>query len=216
MTLTTASLARWLAAATASAMCAYGLARQSAVAIATRNAGAAHLRLSWMARPERIERCRALSDKELREREEHMRQRLECEGRSATYQLLVTVDAQEVANTVVRGGGLRHDRPIHLLREFPVDPGTRRLRVSMTRVERAQENVDSALTSRASDADTGLFAGRAERERVEHDRRARAAIPARLLLDTTLVFANGGVVLVTLDAERRALQLVTSASTTAR
>jgi hypothetical protein len=51
---------------------------------------------------------------------------------------------------------------------------------------------------------------------VEHDRRARAAIPARLLLDTTLVFANGGVVLVTLDAERRALQMVTSASTTAR
>jgi hypothetical protein len=41
------------------------------------------LRLSWSGRPERIERCRELTDAELAERPAHMRRRLECEGRSA-------------------------------------------------------------------------------------------------------------------------------------
>ena len=63
------------------------------------------LRLSWSARPERIEVCRALSDKELEEREEHMRQRVECDGRFATYALEVISNGRKVVEAVVRGAG---------------------------------------------------------------------------------------------------------------
>ena len=60
------------------------LARLSAAPVPNHSGSAALLRLSWSARPERIEVCRTLSHEELEEREEHMRLRVECDGRFAT------------------------------------------------------------------------------------------------------------------------------------
>jgi hypothetical protein len=186
------------------------VARLSALPIASHDGGSARLRLSWSARPERIEICRSVSAEEQARREEHMRQRVECDGKFATYVLRVEADGRIVEDRIVRGSGLRHDRPMYVLRDFVVPSGARRMRIDLERRERVSESATAAAVSPATGADTGIFAGRAERERVERARRARAAIPERLTLDTTITFPAGGVVIVTIDPERRALVVLSA------
>lgn len=203
-----ASSARIAVGALATAIVLMGVAWTSSAPVPMRGAGLARLRLSWSARPERIEACRTLSAAELAEREEHMRQRVECEGRFATYLLRVDADGRPLTELLAKGAGLRHDRPLYVLREVDLAPGEHRIRVSFTRREHTDGD-SAAFTPRpARDADTGIFAGRAEREAEERARRARAAIPAALVLDTTLTLATGQVVVVTLDQELRALKLL--------
>ena len=184
------------------------LARATAMSLPYHPSDAARLRVSWSARPERIEICRTLSEAELAQRPEHMRQRVECDGKFASYRLMVEVDGRREADVVVYGGGLRRDRPMHLLEEFDVPPGAHRVRVSFERREAAADSVATVANDAVSGADTGIFAGRAQRETVERTRRAGAAIPPRLVLDTSLVLAPRAVTLVTFNAERRALQML--------
>ena len=184
------------------------LARASAAPLPYHREGVAQLRLSWSARPERLETCRTLSREELEREEEHMRQRVECEGRFATYGLRVELDGRLLGASVVRGAGLRHDRPIYLLRDLDVPAGAHHVRVSFTRREPRDGREAAVATAQRTEKDTGLFAGRAEREAVERARRARAAIPDRLVLDTTVVFASGRVAVVTFDPDRRNLELL--------
>ena len=208
--ITLSRMVRWGAATIASGALLVLMARASAAPVAYHDNGGAMLRLSWSARPERIETCRTLSAEELEREEEHMRQRVECTGTFASYVLHVESDRQLVSESIVRGAGFRHDRPIYLLREWPVPSGAHRVRVSFSRREQPSDRNTSATTERRSEPDTGIFAGRAEREEEERSRRRRAAIPSRLVLDTTLVFEPGRVVLVTLNAERRELEVATS------
>ena len=206
----TQRLARWIGAGAASGAVLFLITRVSSVPLPNRDAGLARLRLSWSARPERIEVCRALTAEELARREEHMRLRVECDGRFATYALRVEADGKVLGESVVRGAGLRHDRPIYLLRDFVVAGGSHHVRVSLVRREQTDGDA-TAVQARSADADTGIFAGRAEREAVERTRRARAAIPARLLLDTSLAFTPNRVIIVTLNADRRALEVLDGA-----
>jgi len=187
----------------------YALARQSAVKLPFRDPGESRLRLSWSARPERIETCRAATAQELSRELEHMRQRVVCEGRFATYALRVRIDSGQTTEQVVRGGGLRHDRLLHLLRDLTVTPGSHRLTIEFRRREEATQDTVASGTTPAAVTDTGLFAGRAERERTERTRRERAAIPAQLELDTSVVFMPGRVVVVRFDPEQRRLELMT-------
>lgn len=203
--------ARLVGAGMATVLGLWVLARASAAPVSFHDTATARLRLSWSARPERIEVCRTLSAAELEEREEHMRQRVECDGRFATYALRVESDGQVIDETVVRGAGLRNDRPLYLLREYDMAPGVHRVRVSFTRREKPAAAAASAETT-STEADTGIFAGRAQREVVEHARRAGAAIPAHLELDTTLAFAPRRVMVVTFSADRRALVLLVGGS----
>ena len=184
------------------------LARASAAPLPFHDGTTARLRLSWSARPERIEVCRTLSAEELAQREEHMRQRVECDGRFATYALRVESDGLMIGEAVVHGAGLRNDRPLYLLREYDVSPGLHRVRVSFTRRETTDDDAAAFAPTASVEADTGLFAGRAQREAVEHARRARAAIPAHLELDTTLTIAPRQVLVVTFAPEHRALMLL--------
>jgi hypothetical protein len=165
------------------------------------------LRLSWTARPERIERCRTLSEEEVAKLPEHMRRRVECEGRFASYALRVEVDGEVIGDAVVRGGGFRHDRPIFLLREYPVSPGTHRVRLTFNRRETVEERVENQDSLPSVAADTGLYGGRTQRELAERVRRRQAAIPPRLELDTTMTIGRRGVALVTWDAERAVFEL---------
>lgn len=199
---------RWFLAAIVTALSLGAMAFFSAAPVRSEDSDSARLRLSWSARPERIETCRVLSKKELEETEEHMRQRVECEGKFATYALDVFVDGRLVHQSIVRGAGLRHDRPIYLLREIPVPSGVHRIRVSFNRREKTDNDAAAFEKEASSERDTGLFAGRAQREAVEHARRARAAIPAQLTLDRTLSFERGRVVIVTFGAERGSLELL--------
>jgi hypothetical protein len=144
-----------------------------------------------------------------------MRQRVECEGAFATYALRVDVDGQVLGESVIRGAGLRHDRPLYLLRDYPVPAGHHRVRVSLTRREKTDDDSTAFSKVRMPEADTGLYAGRAGREAEERARRARAAIPRDLSLDTVLVFGERQVVLVTFNAERRQLELQASSASSA-
>ena len=209
--------ARALVVVAATAVVMAAVAAGSAAPVGLHPGESGRLRLSWSARPERIETCREVSAKELAELEEHMRQRVECDGHFATYTLEVRADNRVVATTVVRGAGLRHDRPIYLLREFDVPAGVRRIRVSFIRREQATgDTAASAHEAREPDdsdeADSGISTGRAEREVVERARRGRAAVPPRLVLDTSLTLLPRGVTVVTLNQERRTLELVHEAS----
>ncbi|MBL0173174.1 MAG: hypothetical protein IPP90_21320 [Gemmatimonadaceae bacterium] len=167
----------------------------------------ARLRLSWSARPERIEVCHTLSDEELARLAEHMRQRVSCEGVFATYTLRIGVDGRVIGESVVRGAGMRNDRPLYLLRDYTVPPGTHRFQVSLTRREKTDDDAAAFAKAVVPEVDTGLYAGRAQREATEHSRRARAAIPASLTLDTVFSLTPQHVALVTFNAERRTLEL---------
>jgi hypothetical protein len=160
------------------------------------------VRLTWSARPERIETCRRLTAAELAERPAHMRQEVACEGVTATYRLRVWRDEALLDEEVLRGSGLRHDRPLYVLRDYEVPPGTHRIRVAMERVEAAVEDSITAA------ADTGMSLDRGVREAEERQRRRLEAIPAALALDEQVTIAPRQVVLVTWDAETRRLRIV--------
>lgn len=193
------------AAATAAGLALLGWA--SGVPLPYHAGNDARLRLSWSARPERIEVCRAISAEEQARREEHMRQRMDCEGHSATYALRVVVDGRVIGESVVRGAGLRHDRPLYLLRDYTVPPGRHSVQITLTRREKTDDDAAAFTGAVVPEADTGLFAGRGQREATERARRARAAIPPRLGLDTALTIPARRVLLVGFDAERRRLEL---------
>jgi hypothetical protein len=199
--------ARILASGIATAVGLALLAYASAAPLPYHASDAARLRLSWSARPERIEVCRQLSAEEQARREEHMRQRVECEGGFATYTLRVEVDSRAIGETIVHGAGLRHDRPLYLLRDYAIPPGQHRVRVTLTRREKTDNDAAAFAEAVVPDADTGLYAGRAQREATERARRARAALPSSLTLDTAFGFTPRQVALVTFNAERRILEL---------
>lgn len=166
----------------------------------TASDGTAMLRLSWSARPERIEQCRRLSDAELAALPQHMRLRWECEGRFARYLLSVSVDGRMLAADTVRGGGLRNDRPMHVFREYAVRPGARRITVTLRRIDAAVPPDSKA------DATTAAGTGAADREtREAQERRVRRAeaLPELVHLDSTLTVAARRVVLVSYASSDR-------------
>lgn len=148
---------------------------------------AALLRLSLTARPERIETCRTRTAEELAELPAHMRQELVCEGRTARYRLEIEVAGERLAEELLAGGGVRSDRPIHLLREHAMQPGTHRLAVRLTRMEELGESRD---------------VGDGAPRRVE-------TVPAQLVLDTVLSVPPRGVALVGYDPRERRLTVTT-------
>ncbi len=169
------------------------------------------LRLAWSVRPERIEQCRTLTDAELAEVPAHMRQRVQCEGRSANYRLSVVIDGQARLDTLVHGGGARSDRPVYVFRELEVPAGGHQLLVRFEREALPEsEPVVVGPSDTAAAADT-LMAARAPREAEERVRRQGEAVPPTMELATAVSAAAREVMLVTYDIDRRALVLRTRA-----
>lgn len=197
---------RWITTAAATTVALWLVARASAVALPWHAADAARVRLSWSARPERIETCRALTAEEIEKQPPHMRRRVECSGAFATYLLRVASDGRAIDERIVKGGGIRNDRPMHLLADYDLGTGEHRIRVTFIRRERTDDDSAAvALHATSTGADSGIFAGRAAREDEERARRRRAAVPANMELDTILELAPGQVRLITFDAEARRL-----------
>lgn len=182
----------------------WALAASSDVSMRWHPEDAAQLRLSWSARPERIESCRRLSDAELESRPVHMRQRVECEGRAATYALEVSVDDAVIDRAVIAGAGLRHDRAVFLFREYAVPEGERRVRVTLTR----RESADSMATSAPDTAATAVGSGgeREGREREQRRERALSTVPAHLEFEDRVPFRRGTALLVTLERGKLVLR----------
>ncbi|HEU4585759.1 MAG TPA: hypothetical protein VFR95_08415 [Gemmatimonadaceae bacterium] len=197
---------RWLATVLATAVALWLVARASAVALPWHAADAARVRMSWSARPERIESCRALTAEEIEKEPPHMRRHVECTGTFATYLLHVASDGRVIDERIVKGGGIRNDRPMYLLADYDLMAGEHRIRVKFTRREKTDDDSAAVVLHAArTDTDSGIFAGRAEREDEERARRRRAAVPAIMEMDTLLTLAPGQVKLITFDAEARQL-----------
>ena len=161
-----------------------GIAAAAGTSVPWHGSDTSALRLSWSAHPERIETCRERTAEELASRPAHMRQPLECAGAAATYLLTVLLDGQLLDSAVVRGSGIRNDRPIFLLREYPVPPGSHQLAVSFSR----REQVDSLQSGTPNDS-TGPAPSRA----------TVGAMAPHVELTSSLHAAAGTVALVTLQ-----------------
>jgi hypothetical protein len=187
-----------------------GLAWLSRAPYRIRPSEAALIRLAWSARPERIESCREPSEAELARLPAHMRQKVVCEGTSARYRLRVSRDGTPVLDEVIRGSGLRHDRPLYLLRDLPTPPGRHDLEVRFERIDSLNPTALAGPETGERESDSLVWGlpGRDRREQAERERRRREAVPASLSLDQAVVLDPRQVLLVTYDVEERRLVTV--------
>ena len=166
----------------------------------------AFLRLAWTARPERIEDCRPQHEEELAKLPAHMRQAVVCTGTTATYRLEVLREGAVIADQIVRGGGLRHDRPLYVFRDISLPPGDAAIAVRFFRVDVVGKQTASDAAPAGSPQDRhSMNDDRRRREDEERIRGQEEAIPAVLPLERRFHFMPREVILVTYDAERREL-----------
>jgi hypothetical protein len=175
----------------------------------------ARLRVAFSARPERIERCRTLSDSELAGVPVHMRQPVVCEGYTARYRLDVRRDDSLLFSAVLRGGGLRHDRRLYVLREQSLPAGRSAIDLRLTRLD-ASNRPDTLPPPDAPEDDHGRRAheddpeheSAAQRDEDERRRRVADEVPAVLALRDTITLEPREVVLVTYDQSARRFHVV--------
>ena len=158
------------------------------------------LRLTLSARPERIETCRRLSADEQAERPVHMRLTVECQGRSATYRLRVWRDGVMLEDRVLEGSGWRRDRPIHLLRDYPISAGDHQVRIEIRRIE----EVSSDSTSDPDVQQSGI--DRESREAAERQRLRLEALPVEVTWSRTITVRPREVTLAVWDPHLRVLR----------
>jgi hypothetical protein len=185
-----------------------GIAGASSFRMTSRASHDAVLRLTWTARPERIEDCRPQSEEALAKLPPHMRQALVCEGTTASYRLIVRRETTVILDEIVRGGGLRHDRPLYVFRDIPVPAGETAIEVRFVRLDDSTGQGNAAASSGPDDggpAKSAIDPGRRRREVEERTRQRGEAIPPSLLLQRRLSFVPHEVILVTYDPERREL-----------
>lgn len=191
---------------------ALGLAALSRAPYAAHPEAHGIIRLSWSAKPERIEVCREVPEEELQGIPAHMRQPVVCEGRSAAYRLTVTVDGQLRGDELVTGGGARSDRPIHLFRQFRSPPGRHVVEVRFERAEGqdgrdGRDGQDGTGESRAPHTPTAQPPNRSSAQAPSRPTARLDALPPRLELEAALDLPPRRVVLVTYDADRKQLVL---------
>ncbi len=175
------------------------------------------LRISLGARPERIEVCRRQSDEELARLAPQMRQTVVCDGTTARYRLDVRRNGELLHSQVVRGGGLRNDRPLYVSRDLPVPAGPAVFAVRLARMDTIPVEQRSDSSGDDGDDDDRRVEGgdvprpgdplpaRAQREIDERRRRQDEAIPAELRLDLAVTLEPREVVLVSYDQRSRRL-----------
>lgn len=215
---------RVLAATIVSAAVLLAIAWASIAPLQVARGNDAIVRISLGARAERIEVCRRQTDEELARLAPQMRQRVVCEGTTARYRLEVRRDGELLHSQVVRGGGLRNDRPLYVSRDLPVPAGPALIAVRLTRIDTIpaghdesssddpddDDDDDSDADDGRAEADGSSRAGdqppaRAMREREERRRRREESIPAELSLDVNVNLAPREVMLVSYDQRNRRL-----------
>lgn len=93
----------------------------------------AMLRLSWRWRPDAAEICRPRTQAELDALPVHMRAPEVCERERLVHRLIVQLGTGTADTVRVVPGGAKGDRPVYVLRDFPVRPGSHRVRVRLIR-----------------------------------------------------------------------------------
>lgn len=172
------------------------------------------VRVSIGARPERIEVCRRQTDEELAKVAPQMRQRVVCEGASARYRLELYRDGERLLQETVRGGGLRHDRPLYVFREYEVAPGAASYALRLTRIDTVrgddddEDDDDEGERARRRASDSALIGERARRESEQRQRQRAGALPAELTLRVDASLEAGEVMLLTYDPGAKSLRAV--------
>lgn len=212
--------ARIILAAALTAVFLLALAWGSIAPLTVARGDQAIVRISLGARAERIEVCRRQSDEELARLAPQMRQSVICEGTTARYRLEVRRNGELLYSQVVRGGGLRNDRPLYVSRDLPVPPGPAALSVRLARIDTipAEQRSDSSDADEDDEDDDDRRAaggivprpgdplpGRARRETDERRRRQEESIPAELGLDLDITLEPREVVLISYDQRDRRL-----------
>lgn len=178
--------------------------------------GNAVMRISMGARPERIEVCRTQTDEELAKLAPQMRQTVLCDGTTARYQLSAYRNGIIVFSSVIRGGGLRNDRPLYVSRHIEVAPGPADYTIQLKRLDSpADKRANKAESHDEAEEDSNESSDlptRAAREVEERRRRNEEAIPASLRLDLKADLGPREVLLITYDPEERRLLAVRSTS----
>lgn len=87
------------------------------------------LRLAWRIAGGYVEECRSPTPQELERLPAHMRQERICVGRLTPYRLRLSVDGEGVLNELVQPSGARGDRPLAVLNEIVLTPGTHRVEI---------------------------------------------------------------------------------------
>lgn len=193
-----------------------GLAWLSSAPYNAHDGDGALIRLAWSARPERIETCRAPSEEELARLPAHMREREVCEGTSARYRLRVSRDGELVLDEVVRGAGLRHDRPVYLLRDLEAPPGRHLVEVRFERIDSLAVPTDTSPDEPSADTGRGDLSDRRRHEAEEHRRRRLEAVPSHLSLVESVDLRRREVLLVTYQPDQRRLVTVSGPDTASR
>ena len=207
-------LVRSILGAVVTLAAALGLAALSDFPVRVHESPDARLRVAFTARPERIETCRRPSAEEEANVPAHMRQTEICEGTTARYRLEIRRDDSLLVTSLVRGGGLRHDRQLYVLRDVAVPSGRSTVDVRLTRL-------DSSAARSGRDDDHDQREAREERDERDDDRREdrhddrddearrrRMAdeVPAALLYHDTVELRPREVLLVTYDQSQRRLR----------
>jgi hypothetical protein len=216
---------RFLAAATLSAAVLLAITWGSIAPLKVARGDHAIVRISLGARPERIEVCRRQTDEELARLAPQMRQSVVCEGTTARYRLEVRRNGELLHSQIVRGGGLRNDRPLYVSRDLPVPPGPAGFAVRLARIDTipvearsdsSADDDDDADDRRVGGAAVPLPGGappaRARREVDERRRRREEHVPAELSLDLDVTLEPREVVLVSYDQRSRRLTSVSGDS----
>jgi hypothetical protein len=120
---------------------------------------------------------------------------------TSAYLLTVQVGGTIAFIDTLVGGGLRNDRPIHLVRDVQVPAGRHPVRVSLARID------STAIQRDTSAGPAGALGDRAQRETDERRRREAEALPGLLTLNEDVAFEPGRVVMVTYANEQRRLVL---------
>jgi hypothetical protein len=210
---------RFLAAAIVSAAILLAIAWASIAPLRVARGDDAIVRISLGARPERIEVCRRQTDEELAKLAPQMRQRVVCEGTTARYRLDIRRNGELLHSQVVRGGGLRNDRPLYVSHDLRVPAGPALFAVHLSRIDTiSAEQRESSLEDEDDDEDEeGHVEGRgaprpgdqpparARRESEERHRRRGESIPADLRLDLSVTLDPREVMLVSYDQRNRRL-----------
>ncbi|NIP83637.1 MAG: hypothetical protein GWM90_32180 [Gemmatimonadetes bacterium] len=156
----------------------------------------AELRLAWRARVPRVEECRRLTRAEREALPVHMRREVVCEGRVSSYRLEIVVDGTVRHRSVVEGAGARGDRPLYVFEALALEPGRHAVRVAFERIGADAGPTASASGDRPPAEVSEPVPGRSPRG---------GTVPDRLVLEERLELGSREVVLVTYDADARAL-----------
>jgi hypothetical protein len=188
---------------------AFGLAALSNLPVRVHETPDARLRVAFSARPERIETCRRPSADEEANVPAHMRQTEICEGTTARYRLEVRRDDSLLVTMLVRGGGLRHDRQLYVLRDVAVPVGRATVDVRLTRIDSsAAPSTREERPDDPGEAHERREDGDDDDDRGDDARRRRMAdeVPSVLRFHDTVELRPREVLLVTYDQSQRRLR----------